>query len=339
MAMSLLLGAALVAGAASSAGAQVVVDAEIDGNPLVSSTETDPIELDPNAESVLAVMVDNRGEGPVTVRTVRLEGRVVGLTFFAYDTAVGLTVEPGEQGSRRFSLDLRGLDGQATGLIPGAVKLLDDDRREVASVSGVVDVRGSLRSVYGMFGIGVAVLTLISFGGCLVGLARHRLHPNRWRRALRFATPGVGLGLLLNFTLSATGVFVPAVGRSLTIVVISAAVLFGLGYLTPAPDLRSEDDLAEEELERVGLPAAQPSRGPAVSAAAANALRGPASALPKSEPERKPAPELGPETVAAEDGGSDSEAVRPGAARRAPSTVELSSPPPGPDQSDSAGDT
>ncbi len=239
--------------ATADATGPVAVTAQIDGRPLAASTETRPIRLDPKRESVLSVEVVNRGGRAVSVRTVRLEGRVIGLAFFAYDTAVGLTVPAGGRGSRRFTLDLGGLDGQATGLIPGAVKLLDNDRRELASESGVVDVRGSLRSVYGLFGLGVATLTVLSFAACLIGLARHRLHPNRWRRALRFLTAGVGLGLLVNFTLSATRVFVPAVGRSLTIVVICSAVLFGLGYLTPAPDLRTAEDLEEEEEERAAL--------------------------------------------------------------------------------------
>ncbi len=237
---------------ATAAGA-VEVTAQIDGRAFSDGTETDPIRLDPKRDSVLSVEVTNRGSQPITVRIVRLEGRVVGLSFFAYDTAVGLTVPPNSQGSRRFTLDLGGLDGQATGLVPGSVKLLDNDRRELASQGGVVDVRGSLRSVYGLFGVGVAALTVVSLLGCITGLARHRLHPNRWRRAMRFLTPGLGLGLFLNFTLSATRVFVPAVGRWLTIVVVCSAASFALGYLTPAPDLRTEEEMEEDEEERLAL--------------------------------------------------------------------------------------
>jgi len=194
--------------------------------------------------------VTNTTSKAIDVRKVRLDGKVVGLTFFAYDTAVGLKVAPGETGSRRFLLDLAGLDGQATGLIPGAVKLLDADRHVVARQDGVVDVQGSLLSIYGIFGLSVAFLTVLTFVGALVGLIRHRLPPNRWRRALRFLTPGLGLGLLINFTLSATGVFVPTPQRWLTIVTVAAAVLFGLGYLTPAPD--TGDDEGDDEL--VALP-------------------------------------------------------------------------------------
>ncbi len=248
---SLLSPAPAPAAAAATGGARL--SAEIDDVSISGSTEARPIRLAPRRPVALSVEVTNSTSKPLDIRIVRLEGKVVGLTFFAYDTAVGLKVAPGETGSRRFMLDLAGLDGQATGLIPGAVKLLDADRRVVAEEGGVVDVRGSLRSVYGVFGVGVAFLTVLSFLGALVGLARHRLPPNRWRRALRFLTPGLGLGLLLNFTLSATRVFVPTPGRWLTIVVVSAAVLFGLGYLTPAPDT---DEDTDDDDKLVALPAA-----------------------------------------------------------------------------------
>lgn len=214
---------------------------------MEASTETRPIRLSPHRSSTLSIDLVNPGPAEVTVKIVRLEGRVAGLTFFAYDTNVGLTVPSGSTGSRRFELDLGGLDGQATGLIPGKVKLLDPDRREVASVAGVIDVRGSLWSVYGLFGLGVAIVTTVAFAGCLIGLARHLLPVNRWRRALRFLTPGLGLGLVVNFTLSATRVFVPAVGRWLTIMVLSGLVFFGAGYLTPTPDAGDADEEAEEE--------------------------------------------------------------------------------------------
>jgi len=256
---SVLLLAAVVAPMPASAQAgRVRVTATVDGAPIGSSTETRPIRLSPDDEATLAVDVTNGTGRPLDIRTIRLEGKVLGLTFFAYDTAVGLVVAPGATGSRRFLLDLGGLDGQATGLIPGAVKLLDGDRRVVGEEGGVLDVRGSLSSVYGIFGVSVAFLTVLSFLGALIGLARHRLPPNRWRRGLRFLTPGLGLGLLLNFTLSATRVFVPTPGRWLTIVVVSAAVFFGLGYLTPAPDAGDDDDDADEleaADELVALPA------------------------------------------------------------------------------------
>lgn len=317
------------AGASATAGARLT--AEVDGVPVAGSTESRPIRLSPRRQVTLSVDLTNDATAPLEVRIVRLEGKVVGLTFFAYDTAVGLTVPPGQTGSRRFLLDLGGLDGQATGLIPGAVKLLDADRHVVAQQAAVVDVRGSLRSVYGAFGIGVAFLTVLSFLGALVGLARHRLPPNRWRRALRFLTPGLGLGLLLNFTLSATRVFVPTSGRWLTIVVVSAAVLFGLGYLTPAPPDSGDDDLVPAlpappgQAELAAAPAwpelATPNGVAAIGPEPVDVLAAPAAVpeLPAPEP-ATPDPMV---TVPTEDG-SDLEAARPAA----PPTVVVPPTPP-----------
>jgi hypothetical protein len=248
---------------------QVSLDVRIDGHRLADATETRPIRLDPRTRAVITVDVQNSRTQPVDVRVIRLEGRVVGLTFFAFDTSVGMVVPAGGEASRRFALDLTGLDGQAIGLIGGSVKLLDQGRHVVASVPVVVDVSGSLLSVYGLFGLAVAFLTILSFLGALVGMARHRLPANRWRRALRFLTPGLGLGLVINFTLSATRVFVPRFGRWVSIVLLSAGVLFILGYLTPSPD-GDEDEEGEKLLAMVGTPVT-----PAVGAGSSTAVEPP----------------------------------------------------------------
>jgi hypothetical protein len=271
-----VLGLALLSAAMSTPSAAqgqgVSVRASIDERAVEDSTESRPIRLAPKEPSLLSVEVDNRAGRAVTIKTVRLEGKVVGLTFFAYDTAVGFPLAAGATGSRRFILDLAGLDGQATGLIPGSVQLLDPDRRVVAEESAVFDVRGSLFSVYGLFGLGVALITVVSFIAAMVGLARHRLPANRWRRALRFLTPGLGLGLVVNFTLSAARVFVPGLGRWLTIMVVSGLVFFALGYLTPTPPDEEED---EEEYERPLLIDAQ--RAPAIESQTPDELPSPAS--------------------------------------------------------------
>ena len=237
--VALLIGAG---GKARAAGA-VTVTASVDGQQLGPSSQNQPVKLFPRQQSILAVRVKNNGSATVEVRTVQLEGQVIGLTFFAYDASVSFSVAPGTSASQSLVIDLSGLAGQATGLIPGTVKVLDANHEVLAQQDGVTDVRGSLRSVYGLFGLGIAFLTAMSFAGALIGLARHRLPVNRWRRGLRFLTPGLGLGLVVNFTLSATRVFVPGIGRWLTITALCAVIFFALGYLTPTPDL--EDDQLE----------------------------------------------------------------------------------------------
>ncbi len=244
MLMTVALGAVSVPSA--PAAGQVTVTGRVDGQPLGQSSQNRPVKLFPRLDSVLEINVTNGGPDPVEIRKVRLQGQVIGLTFFEYDTSVSMTVAPGSTETRRLAIDLSGLDGQATGLIPGTIKVLDDRRHVLAQQNGVLDVRGSLRSVYGLFGLGVAFLTALSFLGALVGLARHRLPLNRWRRGLRFLTPGLGLGLVVNFTLSATRVFVPEIGRWLTLTALCAAIFFGLGYLTPTPDQEQDEPEAGE---------------------------------------------------------------------------------------------
>ena len=111
----------------------------------------------------------------------------------------------------------------------------------------VTDVHGSLVSVYGLFGLALLVLTILAFADVLLAIARHRMSPNRWRRGLRFLTPGIGLGLVLVFTLSALAVWVPSPGTWLVTVVVSAAVFFVLGYLSPTPRATEEED--DEDLD------------------------------------------------------------------------------------------
>lgn len=236
----------LVAGAGATAPARaadtVRIVATIDGRSVGDSTEQRPIRLGPKRAAILRLAVTNIGAVPAEVRTVRLRGEVMALTFFAYDTSVDFVVASGATETRTFEIDLVGLDGQATGLIQGTVSVLDANRHTLASERVLVDVRGSLRSVYGLFGLALVALTVLSLGGALIALATHRLPDNRWRRGLRFLTPGIGTGLAIVFALSAMRVFVPRPGRWVPILLVSAGLFFGLGYLTPSPDGEDEDE-------------------------------------------------------------------------------------------------
>jgi hypothetical protein len=241
----------------------VSLEAAIDGRLVAQSGERDPIRLRPKALATLDLRVTNTGSRAVEVRTVRLDGHVMGLTFFAYDTSVAFTVAPGATEARTFSLDLVGLGGQATGLIRGSVAVLDGERDTVASQRMVIDVRGSLRSVYGLFGLAVTVLTVLSLGAALVALARHELPLNRWRRGLRFLTPGLGVGLIAVFTLSAFRILVPRPGVWMPILLLAGGGGFLAGYLTPSPDDDEDEDddgldgEAADETEAAGEEAAR----------------------------------------------------------------------------------
>jgi hypothetical protein len=253
--------------AAPSAGASgsISVSARINGTNVASSTQQQPVHLSPDHPAVVAVRVANRGGSRVTIATVRVEGTVIGLTFFSYDTSVDLVVRSGQTTSVHFALDTGGLGGQATGLIPGSVVLLNAQRDDLASVSMVTKVNGSLVSVYGLFGLALLILTVLAFADVVLAVARQRMPANRWRRALRFLAPGIGFGLVLVFTLSALAVWIPSPGTWLVTVLICAAAFFVVGYLSPTPAGPDEDDEDLDESEFLAPAADTASEGQPVA--------------------------------------------------------------------------
>jgi hypothetical protein len=138
-------------------------------------------------------------------------------------------------------VDLYDLHGQASGYLPARVTLLGNNHEALDSSGLAVDVRGSALSLYGVFGITMALVTLVVLGMLLIGLARQQLPANRWNRSLRFLVPGVGIGITLTFTLSAFRVATPNPMLWLALIVGCGLVAFALGYLSPAPDTVEED--------------------------------------------------------------------------------------------------
>ncbi|HUO48973.1 MAG TPA: hypothetical protein VMU09_09080 [Acidimicrobiales bacterium] len=247
--VGLALCAGLLAAGAVPAGASgsVSIAATVNGVVVANSSQSHPVTLNPDRPALVALRVRNDGTTAVNLRTVRIEGSVVGLSFFSYDTSVNLVIGGGSATSVRYTLDLSGLGGQATGLIPGSVQVLGPQRQVLASQSMVTDVKGSIVSVYGLFGLALLILTVLAVVDVLLAMARHRMPQNRWRRALRFMTPGIGIGLVVVFTLSALRVWVPSPGIWLTVVLIFAAAFFVIGYLSPTPVGEDEDDEDEED--------------------------------------------------------------------------------------------
>ncbi|GAA3439837.1 hypothetical protein [Kutzneria kofuensis] len=96
-----------------------------------------------------------------------MSGTALALTFFAYDTTLPFDIAAHGRATRTFGLDLADLDGQAIGLLPASVELFDVGRNELAAVDTVTDVRGSILSVYGVFGIAVLLLTIAAWVTCL----------------------------------------------------------------------------------------------------------------------------------------------------------------------------
>jgi hypothetical protein len=264
--LAIVLGAAAllnfptVANAAASQGS-ISVTATVNGQSVSHSDENDPVRLEPAKPARIVLQVFNSTPRSVNVRTVELQGRVIGLIFYSFDTSVGLTVRAHSSATLRYVLDLSGLTGQATGLIPGSVSIQNAKGGDLASVAMVSDVRGSIVSVYGLFGLALLILTLLALMSTLLSVARHRLPANRFRRAVHFLVPGVGIGLVIAFTLSALRVWLPTNGLWLVAILIAAAASFGLGILSPTP-LQAHYDEDEDETEEANgslLPGDSPS--------------------------------------------------------------------------------
>ena len=219
-----------------SSGARAAVT--IDGKRL-----SQPVRLDPKRPVMVEITLENRTAAPMLVRSVRLGGSVLGLTFFDVGTSTRLEVPANQMRLWRVEVDVADLWGQATGLLPLEVAVIGQDRRLLASVGGTADVRGSLASTYGLFAAGILVVTAMLWASALLALARQRLPANRWMRALRFAPGGVGLGLALVTALSVLRVTPPEAAVEIGFVLAGSSAAFLVGYLTPPPRLPAADEL------------------------------------------------------------------------------------------------
>ncbi|MGV9412009.1 hypothetical protein ACWDOP_19020 [Nocardia sp. NPDC003693] len=262
LAIVLLCLAACFAITPATAAEPVRVTATVDGRDIAGAGARDPVRLEPATVALVTVELENRSADPVTVRRVDLTGHVLGLNFFSYSTSVELTVAAGATGKLTYRLDPAGLDGQATGLIGSDLTVIGADGEPVGAVPTVIDVRGSLASVYGLFGIIMAVLTLLAIADAALSVARHRLAANRWQRGLRVLAPGIGIGLMIGFTASVARWWVPATSLWLALAGVTATVFFLAGYFSPTPTrpdylgLDPEDLAAARELDAMGFTAA-----------------------------------------------------------------------------------
>jgi hypothetical protein len=250
-ALSLPIALALPAATASASSSDsVTFTAVINGQPTGHSSSAQPVNLYPRRVTTVSLRVTNGTSRPVIIQAVNINGEVAGLSFFSFDTSVDLAVRSGHTTRLSFSLDMSSLKGQATGLIPANIKLFNLNGDVVASQSLVTKVHGSLISVYGLFGLAILVLTILAVIDVFLAMARHRMPQNRWRRGLRFMTPGIGIGLVFVFSMSALGIWTPTAHTWLPIAVIFAVGFFIIGYLTPTPlDVDEEDDDDDDEDE------------------------------------------------------------------------------------------
>jgi hypothetical protein len=224
----------------------VTVSATANGHSVNASSSDEPVRLRPGEPVDVVIELANPTAAPVEVRQVELVGRVVGLNFFTYATSVDFTVASGSTDSFHYRLDLTGLRGQATGLMGGQLTVRGASGDPIAAVPMVTDVRGSVLSVYGLFGIALLVLTVLALVDAAFGIARHRLSANRWQRGLRLLAPGIGVGLVLTFSASVARLWVPDSGRWLLLCSLTAAAFFAIGYFAPVP---GDEEDADEDVD------------------------------------------------------------------------------------------
>ena len=146
----------------------LVWTASIDGHDVRSANRSAPLELGASDQARVEINLDNRGTSEIRVRSVRIEGRVIGMAFFSYTTRLDIVLPPGDRTQRRFDIDISDLTHQATGLLPASVILIAPDRTAIADQSLAVDVPGSVVSVYGAFGLIMAGITAVVLAGLLV---------------------------------------------------------------------------------------------------------------------------------------------------------------------------
>ncbi|SMD18141.1 hypothetical protein [Kibdelosporangium aridum] len=229
--VALGVAAVLFGGSPAAAAEPLKITIAFDGKDITGNTVT----VEPSKPVELTVTATNQSDAVVKVRSVRLSGVALALTFFSYDTVVPYDIPARQTVTRTLVLDLAELEGQAIGLLPATVEVLDIQREVIGSSKTVTDVRGSLWSVYGVFGLALLVLTAFIWTTALIALARHKLSPNRWNRALRFLPAGIGTGLVAVVSLSVLRLVPPEPTVEIPIVIAAAAIGLVLGYLTPHP--------------------------------------------------------------------------------------------------------
>jgi hypothetical protein len=249
--IALSFGFMVVPAAAADSGGLVVTSATVGGQDVASTNWGAPLRLVPNEFVDVELQIANNGNQAVHIRRTDLSGRVLGLVFFSYLVPLDISVAPGATETVRYRLELIGIDDQAIGLMRGDVAVVGDNGDRIAWMPMISDVRGSLLSVYGLFGLALLILTVLASVDAGLAIRRHRLSGNRWLRGLRLLTPGVGVGLVLLFTATVLRLWVPRTPVWLVIAAGTAAAFFALGYFTPTPD-GQHDDCADADEDAEG---------------------------------------------------------------------------------------
>ena len=224
--------------------------AALDGQRLDLSSSGDPIILDPDRVSTLALLIRNNTNQPLTVRQVQIRGKAFGLTLLAYDVTINAKIAPGERTKVDVPVEFVDLGQQAAGLLPATIRLIDPDRNQLASRDFTVDVRGSATSLMAVFTLVVAIATGASIVAIWIAVGRRRLPRNRWRRGLRFALVGAGVGVTLTLFLALLLLVTPTGSVWIPLLLVPTIGAFLLGWFSPGPLGDDEDETEVEDWMR-----------------------------------------------------------------------------------------
>lgn len=238
------LGWGVTAGHAAADPGHVTLRATIAGSEFTGSGSRNPVILHPGQTVNVVVQINNSTARPVEVTQIDLRGGVLGMDFFIYSTTADVTVPASTTREATYPLKMVGLEHQATGLVGADVIARGADDQVVGRTGGVVDVRGSIFSVYGLFGLAILILSVLACIDTATRIAHHRLASNRWTRGLQFMLPGLGLGLVVVFVGSLARLLVPSSNTWAISLAACGAAAFALGYLMPAP---SDGDLLDDD--------------------------------------------------------------------------------------------
>jgi len=234
--------------ATAAAEDPIEIEALLDGRNVTGAGSSDPVVIDPATAQQMDLTLTNVSSEPVSVRRVRLEGAIAGLTVVAYDITTGLLIDGGATEELEIPVEFIGLEDQADGLLPGGLVLFDDDRDEVGHKDFVIDVKGDTTSVMGLFTIFVAIATAAGLALLAVRISRRTLIGNRFRRGVQFAAVGLGIGTTLLMGLAVLRFVAPSASVWVPLLLIPTAAMGVLGYLSPGR-LDFELDEIDQALE------------------------------------------------------------------------------------------
>ena len=234
----------------------LTVEATIDGTDLAGATSRSPLPLDPTEESTLTLALSNPSNADLVVERVRLEGEMLGLNFLTYDVRVRAAVAAGSTTTLDVPLEFFDLERQASGYLRAHVRTYDSDKERLSSNEFAVDIAGSPWSTMNLFAYALFFITVAGTVKNVRDMRKGRLPANRFHRGIRFAVPGLGLGLLLSVAFSVLRIMPLPTAGWLSLTVLPVLGAFALGYLiVPGgngddgwDDDGFEDDADDDEL-------------------------------------------------------------------------------------------